>query len=331
LGIQLEIERSVRLDGAEETRSGVHVTGVLPGGAADRAGIRAGDVVETINGMVLSETALMEFMGRLHAGDSVEFALRGAQGRRSVWAVADPDPRPANRPLAIERTVTIDGDVSALRGRGSNVTASSSRGVTILLRSGANTDESFTYQMQSLDPDAGLPFEAFVVRTPETDSLTALIFEVRERLGNVVAQTSPERVVLSRRLAALQSALAASSRAELRLPRNLPRDVRVRVSPRVPLSPLTDERRLFFLGAELSSVNPELGAYFGVEGGVLITSAQAETPAYEIGLRPGDVITAVRGSPVNDVSDLHDEVRAGTANATLTVVRSGGTVRLRVR
>lgn len=85
-----------------------------------------------------------------------------------------------------------------------------------------------------------------------------------------------------------------------------------------------------WIGVEPQDLNPELAATFGLDpaaaakaGGVIITGVLQNGPAAQAGIRPGDVITAVNGKPVRNVSQLLTAVAAlkpGTP-APLTVLR----------
>lgn len=52
---------------------------------------------------------------------------------------------------------------------------------------------------------------------------------------------------------------------------------------------------------EVVQLNPELGAYFGTEDGVLVLDVDGEST---LGLRPGDVVVRIGGRQVSDVSDM---------------------------
>lgn len=60
-------------------------------------------------------------------------------------------------------------------------------------------------------------------------------------------------------------------------------------------------------GLELLDLNPDLGAYFGVDTGVLVVDADADSWT---GLRGGDVVTHVDGRPVEDVAKLRRVLRS---------------------
>lgn len=70
------------------------------------------------------------------------------------------------------------------------------------------------------------------------------------------------------------------------------------------------------LGAIVMSLTPELRAYFGVakDRGVLVASVQPDSAAAKVGLRAGDVIVDVQGTPVD---------RAGDVVAAIAKVKKG--------
>ena len=93
-----------------------------------------------------------------------------------------------------------------------------------------------------------------------------------------------------------------------------------------------------WIGVEPQELNAELAEAFKLrpdaasKGGVIITGVLQSGPAAQGGMRPGDVITAVKGQPVGNVSQLLTAVAAlkpGTP-APLTVLRSDGPVELAI-
>lgn len=89
-----------------------------------------------------------------------------------------------------------------------------------------------------------------------------------------------------------------------------------------------------WIGVEPQDLSPELAESFGVKAGqgVIITGVLQNGPAARAGLRPGDVITAVRGQPVTTVPELLSAVAALTPGeaASLDVVRRDGTTQINV-
>ena len=93
-----------------------------------------------------------------------------------------------------------------------------------------------------------------------------------------------------------------------------------------------------WIGVEPQELNAELVEAFKLRpeaakaGGVIITGVLQNGPAAQGGIRPGDVITAVNGQPVSNVSQLLTSVAAlkpGTP-APLTVLRGNGPVEIAV-
>jgi Do/DeqQ family serine protease len=81
------------------------------------------------------------------------------------------------------------------------------------------------------------------------------------------------------------------------------------------------------LGVGVQSLTPELAKALGLKDsrGVLINSVQPGSPAEKAGLRAGDVITALNGTPIDDPNALRNRIAStppGT-EVTLTVVRDG--------
>ena len=83
------------------------------------------------------------------------------------------------------------------------------------------------------------------------------------------------------------------------------------------------------LGVELMPLSDQLAGYFGVKAGVLVTRVRGDSPAASAGIKAGDVITTVNGASVTDVGDVVREVRRGTGEVTLIVVRDKKEVTLK--
>lgn len=78
------------------------------------------------------------------------------------------------------------------------------------------------------------------------------------------------------------------------------------------------------LGVQVEALSDQLAEYFGVkDGGVLVSSVTADSPAAKAGVQAGDVITKVNGTAVSDAGDLIEEIaEVGDDGAvTLDVVR----------
>ncbi len=102
-GVQVVLQRprlGVTVDIKSTTTDGAVIEAVTPGGPADRAGIRSGDVILRLNGqLVVSSTdrrppglRLIGIAARLEPNDTVPVELRRGTQRRKVSLVTTPEP-----------------------------------------------------------------------------------------------------------------------------------------------------------------------------------------------------------------------------------------------
>jgi len=73
------------------------------------------------------------------------------------------------------------------------------------------------------------------------------------------------------------------------------------------------------LGVTVQELTPELAAYFGAKGGVLVASVTADSPGARAGLKAGDVIASVSGQTVASRSDLLRILRDVGADGDVTI------------
>ena len=101
----------------------------------------------------------------------------------------------------------------------------------------------------------------------------------------------------------LEVAPAAGPLSQLR--ERLGREIeRVRIPDMIPEFDVDIRMRPGRLGATVTTLNPQLADYFGVQEGVLVSSVRDGSPAAAAGLQAGDVITAVDGEAVKSSSQL---------------------------
>jgi serine protease Do len=74
------------------------------------------------------------------------------------------------------------------------------------------------------------------------------------------------------------------------------------------------------LGVQLMPLTDQLATTFGVKGGVMVTTVDADSPAGRAGLRAGDIITSINSRTVNDVSDVLQEVGRADDGGSLPIV-----------
>lgn len=89
------------------------------------------------------------------------------------------------------------------------------------------------------------------------------------------------------------------------------------------------EVRHAFLGIRPAPISPQIAERFGLEtsDGVLVVGVVPGSPGAAAGLVPGDVITAIAGQPMRQMSDLLVFLRRAQPGqtVTLTVLRNGQT------
>jgi serine protease Do len=79
------------------------------------------------------------------------------------------------------------------------------------------------------------------------------------------------------------------------------------------------------LGLNVAALTPQLGEFFRLNGasGVLVTEVRAESSAARAGLRAGDCIVLVNGTPVKSPEELFHLVESSKDKAELKVIRDG--------
>jgi len=80
-------------------------------------------------------------------------------------------------------------------------------------------------------------------------------------------------------------------------------------------------------GVSVDELTPQVARQLGVGAnvfGVVVTDVDPDSPAYEAGLRRGDVIEEVNRKPVRDVASFQRAVREAGSRAVLLLVNRGG-------
>jgi serine protease Do len=96
-----------------------------------------------------------------------------------------------------------------------------------------------------------------------------------------------------------------------------------------PFSSLTGSGAL--VGFEGEALSPQLAEYFAVKDGVLVRTVGPNTPAERAGLKAGDVVIKVNGTPVTSPREISGLVRAkGAKMFSFTVVRNKKEISLNV-
>jgi S1-C subfamily serine protease len=103
------------------------------------------------------------------------------------------------------------------------------------------------------------------------------------------------------------------------------------------MNQLIDKGRVVrgWLGISIQDLSPDLAAGFGVPGtgGVLVADVMKDSPAEAGGLKAGDIIVELAGSPIKETTDLQKRVAAIAPGrpAALTVLRDRQPTKLSIK
>ncbi len=84
------------------------------------------------------------------------------------------------------------------------------------------------------------------------------------------------------------------------------------------------------VGFEGEMLTPQLAEFFGVKEGVLVRTVNAKSAAEKAGLKAGDVVTRVNGTPVSSPREVSSLLRVSRKNASITVMRNHKEITLNV-
>ena len=159
-------------------------------------------------------------------------------------------------------------------------------------------------------------FTRLVQESAARRSVPVVVVRGAERQTLHVVPDAGERVV-PEVISRLAPQLRALPRDRDARPGDLLRDFNFRIEPDVL-------RRRFSLGGpglgvSVTPVTGQLADYFGVSGGVLVSSVGENTPAADAGIRAGDVITAIAGRSVTSAADITEALRRAAAGEAVDV------------
>jgi hypothetical protein len=289
------------------------VEAVVPGSPAERAGVRAGDVLVAIDGDRAPARRLHLVAGRLSPGDSVRIIVQRGSAARQVMVVADrrPDqpppvllaPVPAG-PGGAGPVIQVRGDtIIATRVPMGLTGAAAAAGYWV-----AGDQGRLTYR-----PLAGR-------------ASSDLDRRVASLLGCIASTERGTPGLLNVELARIQE---RADSLRIMITRRTLEHTRRTLEQQVAYEMLAS-RLMGVAGAELTTLERELAAYFrGVTDGLLVLRVAAGSPAERAGLRPGDVITGAGGSLVDSPASLQALVATqGSGPLELSVVRQGSRRRI---
>lgn len=321
LGISYDVEW-LAVEGNCESR--VVIESVVQGAPADRAGLRPGDALVSVNGSTPGRS-LQLASSRLAVGDSVRLRVVRDGRVREVLAVAAR--RPDRPPLTLRTRGDglVSSDAPVIRVKADTLVARNmeltgyrgSRGYWIASEDGrAEYRRTNRFSGDAMDRQVvDLLLCASRTESAAPPAPRAVRVDVRE----LQARADSVREVLVRRSQTrppeARSVPPGQGRGGVRIT-SVERDL-VPHAAGAPAPPPPTHVYAFSVadhlsaaergvaGAEVTALEPELAEYFrGVRDGLLVLRVAPGTPADRAGLRPGDVITAGGGRTLEAVQDL---------------------------
>jgi len=255
---------------------------VMPGSPVERAGVREGDILVTVNGQSATVTRVQSAARRIAPGDTVRIRIRRGGRERDIVVV--PEARQFGRaPRGREhgKIVFVDPD--------------SIQAMVKLYLDGAREALKLHGDLDlDLDVDIDADGDGPRVYRFHMDSLNGAI---REQMRG------------------LEFKLRDLGEFRFELPEI---DIDLGGLAVVP-------------GARLTDLNDDLARYFpGAEGGALVLSVRPDSPAGRAGLQAGDVIVGLDGDSIDELGDLHRDLRGRDREHELSIVRRGERLTLRL-
>ena len=253
-----------------ESTDGVRIVGVSPDGPAERAGIRAGDILVSLNGESLA--------GSDH------------KGRETIYRVMD------TAKAGVELPVTLLRD-----GKTQDVTLIPEQREPLAWQS--------MISIAPEAPDAAdLPEVSAVPNAPEV-SVERIVVpqvdrrEIKERIEQINRKLQSHRFTV-----VVPDELDIDENGDFEFPESF--DFEFQGYSELAEQAMHDANIWFGLplsqGLELATINEELGAYFKTDRGVLVIRAKDDN-AYQ--LKSGDVVLKINETAVNTPADMMRALR----------------------
>ncbi|MGH7501025.1 MAG: PDZ domain-containing protein [Longimicrobiales bacterium] len=301
---------------------------VVGGSPAQRAGVQAGDTLVAVNDIRATEQLMGSLGASLEPGDEVRLKVRRGGREQELRVEAGEVPREYAERLRLRqpRVGVYRIDPDTLSGRIRIYLDSARRRIDALPRFYSDTLRGGGWFFR--DSALVMPWNdsIFMWRRPGHGAFTHVLPDSGARFfrDSTWYRFDPGFERFHFRMDSIirfdMDSLRVSMRALGRPGWNIEIDTLFRGPGSYGIAILGSRA---IAGAELTTLNADLGEYFGASRGVLVVRVPDGTPASDAGLEAGDVILSVNGRAVGSVDELRREImRADTPNAVrLEVVR----------
>ena len=299
IGIRVDVSTRV-MPGTVRNAFAILVTDVYRGGPADRSGIVPGDRLVGVNGTRLADyDAWLRSLTDLGPGQSLRVIVVRGAGEQEVTLVAGQRPPSLQPALAMDRFITERARLG--------------RSIDSLIETVWRMTLGDSPVLRWSDTPERLRAAEQMMRASQEEILES-VREARERTRAAEDRTLVTEEPFVPPAAGgggpeLQRAEAAEDR-------------------RILLTSYLVGDPVVLGGAFVRSLTGELGRYFAVESGVLVTAVVNRSPAANAGLRPGDVIVSVGSEQAATVTGLRDVLAEAVFPVELTIIRQGNYLKL---
>ena len=314
----------------------VRITDLHLGGPAQRSGLRPGDFVIAVNGARLSGAGdWLAAVSSLEPGAALRLGVLRGEQSTDVTVVAEARPGAASAPAGLARLDSIqslmarrvdsifqamtsrsalDSAFRAMQDPGRRVLAAEARIRIQWSRSGEQAARTLTVQA-----------EAARAETAQAEAMPGAPAREAAPPGRAEAEASAEAQERERRRVLAEEThsppIAGGAGAGGARPNRDSGGFYV-------VTPFILEAPVVLGGAQVRDLGTELGRYFGLQAGVLVTGVARGSAAARAGFRAGDVIVAVAGEEALSVDALRDALAGAARPFAVRVVRDGQVVEL---